>query len=326
MTLSLTAELQQWPVRRPFRIAYHTFHHRDLLRVEISDGQHTGVGEAGGHPQLEPLPEAQARLFDYAPRLAGGTTRADVLRELPAGPARNALDCALWDLEAKSRGERVWDLAGLPGAKPVTTAYTIGLRALPDMVAEAEALADFRLLKLKVDGESGFDLLEAIANARPDASFIIDANEAWTFEQLAALTERAAELRVVLIEQPLPKDEDAQLEAFTSPVPLAADESFHTAADVPRLRNRYQVINIKLDKTGGLTAALEAARAAEAAGMALMVGCNGGTSLGIAPAYCVALLCRYVDLDSPLLLARDREPGLRYQDGQVLPPAAGIWG
>lgn len=247
-------------------------------------------------------------------------------RRCRAVPGRNALDCALWDLEAKRSGQRVWSLAHLPQPRPITTAYTIGIASIEAMVAEALAMADYSVLKLKVDGESGFTLLQAVAAARPDASFIIDANEAWRLDQLETFVAAAQASRVMLIEQPLPHDADEVLRDFRSAIPLAADESFHGLPDVERLADRYQVINIKLDKIGGLTEALLAIRRAKACGMALMVGCNGGTSLGIAPAYCVALECDYVDLDSPLLLAHDREPALTYFAGKVHAPTPNVWG
>jgi L-alanine-DL-glutamate epimerase-like enolase superfamily enzyme len=324
--MRIDIDVEQWPVRRPFKIAYHTFHHRDLLSVTLNDGVHVARGEAGGHPQLESIADARARLEALRGDIARGITRAELLEVLPRGPARNALDCALWDLEAKRSGRRVWSLAGLPAPRPVVTAYTIGIAPLASMVEEAVAKRDYRILKLKVDGESGFDLLWAIADVRPDARFIIDANEAWGFGQLETFVARARALRVMLIEQPLPRADDSALAGFHSPIPLAADESFHGLPDVERLADRYQVINIKLDKIGGLTEALAAKDAARACGMGVMVGCNGGTSLGIAPAYCLALACDYVDLDSPLLLGRDRSPALTYAAGAVHPPEATMWG
>ena len=320
--MELTTRIEQWPVARPFRIAYHTFHARDLLVVEARDGAHVGRGEAGGHPHLEPLADAQKRIDALATTL----TREDLLTVLPAGPARNALDCALWDLEAKRTQRRAWTLAGLPAPQPIRTAYTIGIAEIDAMVAQARAMGDFSLLKIKVDGAAGFAALRAIAAARPDAEFIVDANEGWRRDELDRFLADAAALRVRLIEQPLPRGADDVLLDFDSPIPFAADESFHTIGDLARIADRYRVVNIKLDKIGGLTAALRAAAEAERRGLTPMVGCNGATSLGIAPAYCLALRCRWVDLDSPLLLARDRAPGMTYRDGCVLPPRADVWG
>lgn len=326
MTLKLKVEIDKWPVKKPFKIAYHTFYHRDLLRIELSDGVWTGRGEAGGHPQLEGIEEARERVLAIQSDIETGLGRQQLMQTMPRGPARNALDSAMWDLEAKRSGQRVWELAKLPQPRPLQTAYTIGIGREDAMVAEALKMRDYALLKLKVDGESGFELLQAIASARPDASFIIDANEAWRMEQLESFVQRAQGLRVILIEQPLPHLDDEVLEGFSSPIPLAADESFHGLPDVERLKNRYQVINVKLDKIGGLTEAFLAAQSAKEAGLELMIGCNGGTSLGIAPAYHFALLCRYADLDSPLLLAHDRDPALKYSNGCVHPPGADLWG
>ena len=324
--MQLITEIDRWPLKRPFKIAYHTFTQRDLLRVELHEDGLTGRGEAGGHPQLEPIETAQQRVLSMRDDIAAGITREDLLTRMPLGPARNALDCAMWDLEAKRAGRRVWDLADLPRPRPILTAYTIGVAATIEIVEEAKRMREYPLLKLKVDGESGFELLQAVAAARPDASYIIDANEAWRPDQLERFIAEAGDLSVELIEQPLPKGDDAALANLQSPIPLAADESFHGVSDIERMTGHYDVINIKLDKIGGLTEALLAARAARERGLRVMVGCNGGTSLGIAPAYCLGLLCDFVDLDSPLLLAHDREPGLEYHNGHVSPPDVSVWG
>jgi len=324
--LQLSVEIDRWPVRKPFKIAYHTFTQRDLLRVELHKDGFIGRGEAGGHPHLESIEAARQRVLDMRTDIVNGISRIDLLTRMPRGPARNALDCALWDLEAKTAGRRVWEIAGLPEPRPVQTAYTIGVAPLDDMVAEAGRMSDYALLKLKVDGNSGFALLEAVADARPDATFIIDANEGWRPAQLESFIAAAGDLRVELIEQPLPHDDDDALTGIDSPLALAADESFHGLPDLDRMTGRYDVINIKLDKIGGLTEALLAASTARERGLKVMVGCNGGTSLGIAPAYCLGLLCDFVDLDSPLLLAHDRDPAIEYRGGQVFPPSTKVWG
>lgn len=324
--MKLSVRIEDWPYATPFRIAYHTFTDSRLLVVTLQDGDITGRGEAGEHPQLQSLEDAADVLATLAKRIERGLSREDLLTLLPRGPARNALDCAMWDLECKRSGRRIWSLAGLPAPRRLTTAYTIGIAPLDHMVDEAQRMRDYPLLKLKVDGHTGFETLDAIASARPDARFIIDANEGWQFDQLEAFIAAAARHPVSLIEQPLPKTDDERLRGFVSPIPLAADESFHGLPDVDRLAGAFQVINIKLDKIGGLTEALLAARHALAKGLGVMIGCNGGTSLGIAPAYCIGLLAQYADLDSPLLLARDREPALTYEGGAVNPPSAALWG
>ncbi|MBX3705504.1 MAG: dipeptide epimerase [Pseudomonadales bacterium] len=324
--MRLTVEIEDWPLERPFRIAYHTFESSRLIRVELRDGDLVGRGEGGEHPQLEPLEAGRAAIVALAPRIEAGLGTAELLELMGRGPARNALDCALWDLACKRANRRLWELEGLPAPRPMRTAYTIGIAPLPEMIEDALAMRDYTLLKLKVDGSSGFEVLEAIAAARPDAEFIIDANEGWAPSQLEAFIARIADYPVRLIEQPLAKHADHALEAIDSPIPLAADESFHGLPDVTRLADRYDVINIKLDKIGGLTEALLAARAARAQGLGVMIGCNNATSLGIAPAWCVGLLCEYADLDSPLLLARDRTPPLEYRNGLVAAPDRDLWG
>jgi len=324
--VKLEIYLEDWPTRRPFRIAYHTFTSRQTIRVELRDGDLVARGEGGAHPQLESLEDGRKGILGLAAQIEQGISRIELLHLLPRGPARNALDCALWDLECKRTGKRVWEIEGLPSPRPLRTAYTLGIGPLPEMVAQALEARDYTLLKLKVDGSSGFDVLQAVADARPDAEFIIDANEAWRVDQLETFLAAAAEFPVRLIEQPLPQHADEVLRGVRSSVALAADESFHGLPDVDRLADRYQVINIKLDKIGGLTEALLAARAARARGLDVMVGCNGATSLGIAPAYCLGLLSQHADLDSPLLLGRDRERPLQYRGGEVHAPAPSLWG
>jgi L-Ala-D/L-Glu epimerase len=278
--VKLEVHLEDWPTRRPFRIAYHTFASRQTIRVELRDGDLVARGEGGAHPQLEPLEDGRKGILGLGSQIEQGISRMDLLHLLPRGPARNALDCALWDLECKRTGKRVWEIEGLPSPRPLRTAYTLGIGPLPEMIAQALAARDYTLLKLKVDDSSGFDVLQAVAEARPDAEFVIDANEAWGLDQLETFLAAAEEFPVRLIEQPLPKSGDQVLRGVRSSVPVAADESFHGLPDVDRLADRYQVINIKLDKIGGLTEALLAARAARARGLGVMVGCNGATSLG----------------------------------------------
>lgn len=324
--MKLHVAIEQWPLQRPFKIAYHTFQASNLIWVELRDGALVGRGEGGEHPHLQPLEQGMVQIEALRDRIEAGISGTELLNLMPRGPARNALDCALWDLACKRAGKRLWSLEGLPAPRPMTTAYTVGIAPLAEMVADARRHGDYRLLKLKVDGSSGFEVLEAVAAARPDAAFIIDANEGWRADQLHAFLEATARLPVRLIEQPLSRTDDEALRGLDSPIPLAADESFHGLPDVERLADRYQVINIKLDKIGGLTEALLAARAAREAGLGVMVGCNNGTSLGIAPAYCLGLLCDFADLDSPLLLARDRPSALAYEDGQVHAPDPALWG
>jgi L-alanine-DL-glutamate epimerase-like enolase superfamily enzyme len=245
---------------------------------------------------------------------------------MPAGAARNALDCALWDLEAKVAKKRIWDLLGRPEPRPLTTAYTISL-GTPESMAEATARAAHRpLLKIKLGGDGDEARIAAVRRAAPDAELIIDANEAWTGGNLERHLVACAEAGVTMIEQPLPAGQDQALARIKRPVAVCADESVHDRASLEGLRERYDAINIKLDKTGGLTEALAMADAAQALGFDLMVGCMVATSLAMAPAMMIAQGARVVDLDGPLLLAKDRDNGLRYEGSTVYPPNAGLWG
>ena len=246
---------------------------------------------------------------------------------LPPGAARNAVDCALWDLEAKLCGRPVWQLAGLPAPEPLVTAYTLGIDRPERMAEAARAVRDRPLLKIKLAGD-GADLerVRAVRTAAPEARLVVDANEAWNLATYEALAPRLGELGVALLEQPFPAAEDGNLAALPHPVPVCADESCHVTADLERLRDRYDFVNIKLDKTGGLTEALALRQAARAAGFGVMVGCMVGTSLAMAPAFLVAQGADVVDLDGPLLLARDRESGIVYEGSRMLPPPASLWG
>jgi L-alanine-DL-glutamate epimerase-like enolase superfamily enzyme len=258
--------------------------------------------------------------------LRGPLTRARLPELLAAGAARNALDCALWDLAAKQAGKRAWDLAGLAPPQPAMTCYTLSLGDPAQMAADAKAVPRLKLLKLKLGGAGDPERMAAVRAARPDARIVADANEAWTVDQLEPFLAAAAAAGVELIEQPLPASDDAALAHIARPVPVCADESAHTAADLPRLTGRYDAVNIKLDKTGGLTEALAMAQAAQAAGFKIMIGSMVATSLAAAPALLLAGCADWVDLDGPLLLARDRDPPLMIEDGWISPPLPELWG
>ncbi|MBF0392955.1 MAG: dipeptide epimerase, partial [Alphaproteobacteria bacterium] len=248
-------------------------------------------------------------------------------RLLPAGAARNALDCAFWDLEAKRRGRRVWELAGLPPPGPVTTAFTLGIDAPAAMAEAARAVSTLPLLKLKMAGdEFDLDRVKAVRDGAPSARLVVDANEAWDIDRLRQLAPPLAALGVELIEQPLPAAADGPLAGFASPVPLCADESCHDAASLAGLGGRYRMVNVKLDKTGGLTEAFRVRRLAAQAGLGVMVGCMVSTSLAIAPAMLIAQGAAVADLDGPLLLDRDREGGLAFSGALIQPPEQGLWG
>jgi L-alanine-DL-glutamate epimerase-like enolase superfamily enzyme len=256
----------------------------------------------------------------------GGADRMDLLDLLPPGGARCAIDSALWDLEAKRAGKRVWELAGLE-LKRIVTVFTIGLEEEPaEMARKAAAAAEHPILKVKLDADRPVEKIEAIRAVRPDASIVIDANQGWSFQQLVEVAPRLHGLGVTMIEQPLPRGADGELEGYQAPVPLCADESCVHAGEVDEVAGRYQMINIKLDKSGGLTHGLEVAREARKRDLGLMVGCMCGTSLAMAPSFVIGLACDFHDLDGPLLFEHDRPHGMKYSNGVVSPPCPDLWG
>ena len=244
---------------------------------------------------------------------------------LPAGGARNAIDAALWDLEAKTSATTVWAMAGIV-PRALQTVYTIGIDHRDAMVAQAEQAVGYPLLKVKLDGHEVIEKIGAIRRVRPDARIVVDANQSWTFAELLEFAPALGRLRIEMIEQPLPAGADGDLEGYESPVPLAADESCLTLADLDLAEARYALINIKLDKAGGLTHALELATAARDRGLGLMVGCMAGSSLAMAPAFVLGCVCDLVDIDGPLLQTHDRLPGMAYANGLVSPPSPALWG
>jgi len=325
--LTIRACIETWPIAGQFVIARGAKREAVVIIAEVSDGTATGRGECVPYARYgESVHGVRDAILDMQGRLSDG---AALQQQMPAGAARNALDCALWDLEAKRTGTPVATLAGLNAMRPLTTAYTISLDTAAAMAAKAAAVATtMPLLKLKLGGDGDADRLRQVRAACPATRLIADANEAWTGAMLPALMDIAAQTRVELIEQPLPANADAALAALGVPraVPVCADESVHGRADLDALAARYDAVNIKLDKAGGLTEALALAAAARARGLKVMVGCMVATSLAMAPALLVAQDADWVDLDGPLLLARDREPSLRYEGALVHPPAAQLWG
>lgn len=316
-----------WEFISPFRVAYRTRTHAQTVVVELEDSGQVGRGEAlGVSYRGESADTLLGQLNDVAGELRNGISREKLQSFLPAGGARNAIDCALWDVEAKRSGRRVWQLAGLPSVRPLRTAYTLGADT-PDAMSRAAASArQYSLLKLKLTGEDDLGRVTLVRKARPDADLVVDANQAWDEQRLRELTPRFAELGVKLIEQPLPVGKDDALLQFRSPVPLCADESCQTIASLPSVIGKYQYINIKLDKTGGLTEALQLARAGKEAGFRLMVGCMGGSSQSMAPGFVVGQLCEVVDLDGPLLAKADVPHAIRYEGSQMFAPEASLWG
>jgi L-alanine-DL-glutamate epimerase-like enolase superfamily enzyme len=296
--------------------------------VELHDGSYVGRGECEAHElDLDAIQRAQDQLEQLRPRIEReGFSRAELQCLLPACPIRNAIDCALWDLEAKRTSRRAWELAEFEAPPPITTVYTISVDEPHIMAAQAQDAREMPLLKVKLRGTGDLERISAVREAAPNARLIVDANEAWSFDQLVEFAPRFSALGVELIEQPLPRGADSPLAEFTSPVPLCADESCHDTSTLSDVLGRYQFINIKLDKTGGLTEAIRLYRQARAHDLGIMVGCMVGTSLAMAPALLIAQYASFVDLDGPLLLAHDRKPGLMIRDGRIEPPPVEVWG
>ncbi|WP_341233200.1 N-acetyl-D-Glu racemase DgcA [uncultured Sulfitobacter sp.] len=294
-----------------------------VLTVRISDGGVTGWGECVPYARYDETLESVTAEIKGLPSSFG---RADLYDLLPAGAARNAIDCAWWDLEAKQTGKRVWELASLSAPGPEITAYTLSLDTPEKMQAQAALHAHRPLLKIKLGTPDDMPRLEAVRAGAPDAQIIIDANEGWSAQVYADLAPHLVRLGVSLVEQPLPAGEDDALIGMDRPVPVCADESCHDRASLPKLKGKYDVVNIKLDKTGGLTEALALRDAALAEGYDVMVGCMVGSSLAMAPATLVAQGAKVVDLDGPLLLAEDRQNALIFDAAGVHPPTAKLWG
>ncbi len=327
MTVRLAHAEEVYPIRGVFRISRGARTESRVVVVTLTDGAWTGRGECVPYARYgETVESVRRQIESVAAAIADGADRMALQDLLPAGAARNAIDCAFWDLEAKRTGKRAWELAGLAAPEGVVTAYTLSLDAPAAMGKAAAAAQNRPLLKIKLAGAGDLERVAAIRANAPKSALIVDANEGWTPDLVEPFSRKLAELGVVMIEQPLPADADAALADIPHPVPLCADESAHDSADIDRLKGRYDIVNIKLDKTGGLTEALKFRTAILAADMGVMVGCMLGTSLGMAPAMLVANGAAFVDLDGPLLLAADRRPGLCYTGSEIAPPPPNLWG
>ena len=314
--MKLDVDIETFPIAGEFRISRGTKREARVVVARISDGGFSGAGECTPYARYGETPEA-TRDAILAARLP---------ERLPPGAARNALDCAFLDFEAKRKVKRAYELLGLPAPQPMTTCLTISLDTPEAMAEKAAAAAKFPLLKLKLGGAADAERLAAVRAARPDARLIADANEAWTDALLEPLLAAAANAGLEMVEQPLPAGQDQWLAAINRPLPVCADESAHGADSLAALVGRYDAVNIKLDKTGGLTAAIAAVERAKALGLDVMVGCMVATSLAMAPALLLGGKARWIDLDGPLLLARDRVPGLRYEGATVFPAGPELWG
>jgi L-alanine-DL-glutamate epimerase-like enolase superfamily enzyme len=328
---SLSVAIERWPIAGSFTISRGSRTEAVVVTATLEHNGLTGRGECVPYARYgESVEGVASDIAALADNIKDGLDRIALQQALPPGAARNALDCAFWDLEAKQARQRVWNLSGTPPPDGLTTAYTLSVGA-PDAMAEAAHAARHRpLLKIKLAGrnETGADddRIRAVRDAAPESDLIVDANEAWAGDDLAIFLAACADANVALVEQPLPAGADAALANIEHAVPICADESAHDVNGLPDLIGRYDVINIKLDKTGGLTEALALAKASRQAGLGIMVGCMLGTSLAMAPAMVVAADADYVDLDGPLLLAKDREPGLTFDDSLMHSPPAALWG
>jgi len=325
--MELSVQIERWPIAGVFTISRGSKTEAVVVTVELRDGAHRGRGECVPYARYgETADGVVAAIEAMRPALQRGLDHAALQTAMPAGAARNALDCAYWDLRAKQTGRRVHDLAGLAAPRPLVTAYTISLAAPAAMAAAAARAAARPLLKVKLGGSEDGERILAVRRAAPTAELIVDANEGWSEGDLAQNFDACRKAGVTLVEQPLPAGRDAALARIARPIPVCADESVHDRASLEALTGKYDAINIKLDKSGGLTEALALVAEAERRGLTVMVGCMVATSLAMAPAMLVAQRARVVDLDGPLILAKDRPEGLRYEGSLAYPPQPTLWG
>jgi L-alanine-DL-glutamate epimerase-like enolase superfamily enzyme len=327
MLRELTIRHRCFPLAAPFRISRGVKHNADVVTVELRQQDKTGRGEAVPYARYgESVASVMQQMEHLRPQLAAGMGRDELQAQLPAGAARNVLDAALWDLESQLSGVPVWLQLARPHPSALVTALTVGIDTPERMEQAASHIADAPLIKIKVDADDRAARIEAGRRAAPRARLIGDPNESWDIELLRGMEEVLERARVDLLEQPLPADADDDLLDYSGSVPICADEACHVTQDLPRLRGRYQAINIKLDKTGGLTEAWHLLRAARQEGFKVMVGCMVCSSLGIAPAMELAREAAFVDLDGPFWLQNDHPGGVHRQGGSLLPPSPGFWG
>jgi L-Ala-D/L-Glu epimerase len=325
LTLSYTVE--HWPIAGSFGISRGVKTEAVVVVAELADGKRRGRGECVPYLRYgETVESVTAQIEGLRPQIEAGLDRRTLQTAMPPGAARNALDCAFWDLEAKRSGRPAHEIAGIAAPVALTTAFTISLATPADMARAAEQAASRTLLKVKLGADGDPDRIAAVRKAAPNATLIVDANEGWTEDNLGSNLAACAQAGVTLIEQPLPDGKDRALARAERTIAVCADESMHDRASLPALVGKYDAVNIKLDKTGGLTEALATAAEAERQKFTIMVGCMVATSLAMAPAVLLAQRARFVDLDGPLLLSKDRPGGLRYEDSLVCPPAAALWG
>ena len=321
--MKIDVSQDSFPLKSAFRISRGSKTTADVVTVKLTRNDVQGWGECVPYPRYgETVESVTEQLQSVPPHI----TRADLIETLPAGAARNALDCAIWDVKAKETNRRVWQLANLPKPKPVQTAFTLSLGTVENMTRAATQNAHRPILKLKVGTPDDLDRLVAVRNAAPDAKLVIDANEGWTIDDYQLLIDHLVDMNIALIEQPFPAGQDACLSNLDRPIPICADESVHTSEDLPALVGKYDCLNIKLDKSGGLTTAIDLKAKAQAMGFDIMVGCMVGTSLAMAPALLLASDATLVDLDGPLLLTKDRDTPISYDARGMHPAPAELWG
>jgi len=327
--MDLSVRMERWPLASAFTISRGSKTDAIVVVAELTDGTHSGRGECVPYARYGETPDGiMAALDAMRPSVRRGLDRAALQAAMAPGAARNALDCAYWDVNAKQAGRPVYELAGLVAPAPRVTAYTISLAKPDEMAAAAERAGSRPLLKVKLGGADGDDgrRIAAVRRVAPRAELIVDANEGWAEDDLSKNLAACADCGVTLVEQPLPEARDQPLSGIARPIPVCADESVHDRKSLDRLAGKYDAVNVKLDKAGGLTEALALAAEAERRGFALMIGCMVATSLSMAPAMLAAQRAKIVDLDGPLLLAADRPDGLRYQGSLVYPPGPALWG
>jgi len=327
MTRKLTIKTEKWKLTQAFTISRGSKTEAEVVVVELEENGKIGRGECVPYARYkETVPGVIETIESFKGLIEGGGGRARVRSVMRPGAARNAVDCAVWDLEAKLSGKRAWDIAEIEAPEDVVTAYTLSLDTPEKMAAAAKENASRPLLKLKLAGPEDLERVKAVHQAAPNASLIVDANEAWTVDDYKKLAPRLRLLGVKLIEQPLPADDDVALHGVERPVPVCADESCHDLTTMRTLKGRYEAVNIKLDKAGGLTEALAMVQEAKRLEFQIMVGCMVATSLAMAPAFLVAQHAQFVDLDGPLLLAEDRPHGIQFTGSTMHPPSAELWG
>jgi len=324
----MTIDTETWPYKVPFRVSRGAAATLDVIVVTLKDADgHVGRGEAAGVDYAgETIPLLCEQIEAIRPQIERGIDFVTLAGTLGAGGARNAVDCALWDLTAKRRRVTAWEMAGVAQPRTLTTSVTLGIDSDQATAAGARHYSQWPLLKVKVDGQRHLEVVRLVHEAAPGARIMVDPNQAWSVDLLNRLAPELQSLGVVLIEQPVPKGADESLRGYTGPVRLAADESIVDRSGLASIKDLYQVVNIKLDKTGGLTEALALAREARALGLGVMVGCMAGTSLAMAPGMIVGQTAEYVDLDGPLLHSRDRQPGIEYDRGCMQLPPSALWG